>query len=312
MKIDLVYLWVDGNDIKWQKEKQKWQKILEINQKNNTLNDCRYIDNEELRYSLRSVAKNMPWINHIYIITDGQTPNWLDTNHPKISIINHKEIMPEDALPTFNSEALETCIHKIPNLSEHFIYGNDDLFVYKSLTPFYFFDYEGNPVIRLVKQNWSKSRIKERPYLRNIAFSIDLVMKHFNKQYKYESTHNFDAYRKSFCIECEKEFEEDFIRARYHKFRTLDSVQRIIFNLFALAKKKHKLRILRIRSRITKLENLYIRLNHPIKMDRKINSHAKKLKLFCINDNERATQENRLLLKPYLEFLFPNKQDWEI
>ena len=97
-----------------------------------------------------------------------------------------------------------------------------------------------------------------------------------------------------------------------NKFRTLDSIQRIIFSLFVLAKKKHKLRILRIRSRITKLENIYISLEHPIKMDRTIHRHRKKLKLFCINDNEKTKQENRKLLKSYLEFLFPEKQSWEL
>ena len=102
--IDIVYTWVDGNDKEWQKEKSFWQQKLGIEGDN--ANDCRFIDNQELKYSLRSVAKYAPWINHIFIITNGQIPTWLDTNHPKITIVNHKEIMPKEALPTFNSEAI--------------------------------------------------------------------------------------------------------------------------------------------------------------------------------------------------------------
>ena len=112
LKIDLVYLWVNGNDPKWQEEKEYWQKKLNIPTGDST-NNCRFIDNQELKYSLRSVEMNAPWINKIFIITNGQVPDWLDTSHPKIKIVTHSQIMPPDALPTFNSEAIETCIANI-------------------------------------------------------------------------------------------------------------------------------------------------------------------------------------------------------
>ena len=86
MKIDLVYLWVDGNDPKWQEEKEKWQEKLGIGS-SRSADMCRFIDNEELRYSLRSVEMNAPWINKIFIVTNGQVPKWLDANHPKIRIV---------------------------------------------------------------------------------------------------------------------------------------------------------------------------------------------------------------------------------
>ena len=66
-------------------------------------------------------------MNKIFIVTNGQVPKWLDTSNPKIEMVFHSEIMPADALPTFNSTAIESCIHNIPNLSEHFILGNDDM-----------------------------------------------------------------------------------------------------------------------------------------------------------------------------------------
>ena len=97
IKIDMVYLWVDGNDENWLKEKNKWAKKLNIKNNPHQNNPCRFIDNEELKYSLRSLEMYAPWINKIFIITNGQIPSWLDTSHPKIKIIRHDEIIPKEA-----------------------------------------------------------------------------------------------------------------------------------------------------------------------------------------------------------------------
>ena len=89
----------------------------------------RFADNEELRYSLRSVEKYAPWIRNIYIVTNGQIPSWLNLDHPRIKVVTHEEIFSNKShLPTFSSPAIETHIHKIPGLSKQFIYMNDDVF----------------------------------------------------------------------------------------------------------------------------------------------------------------------------------------
>jgi GR25 family glycosyltransferase involved in LPS biosynthesis len=128
--IDMVYTWVDYND----KDRVKYQKML-LKNKDENLDDNRYIQNEELKYSLRSVEKNCPWIRKIYIVVkDGQYPSFLDfSNKEKIEIVNHSEIMPPTSIPTFNSIAIESCIHKIPSLSDYYIYMNDDFFIMKPL-----------------------------------------------------------------------------------------------------------------------------------------------------------------------------------
>ena len=84
MKIDLVYLWVDGGDKKWRAEKDKWLEIIKGEKPvyNDYATDARWRDNGELLYSLRSVEQFVPWVNHIYIITGfGQIPKWLNTKH---------------------------------------------------------------------------------------------------------------------------------------------------------------------------------------------------------------------------------------
>lgn len=88
------------------------------------------------RYSLRSLEKNAPWIRHIFIVTNGQVPTWLDTSNPKVSIVTHKEIFKNPkVLPTFSSPSIEMNLHHIRGLSDYFIYFNDDVFLGSPVTP---------------------------------------------------------------------------------------------------------------------------------------------------------------------------------
>ena len=95
--IDLVYLWCDGSDADFVQKKRERMQQCGISITGNE--DCRYIQIDELKYSLRSVVKYMPWIHHIYIVTNNQVPKWLKT-HEKITIVDHSEILPETAQTT--------------------------------------------------------------------------------------------------------------------------------------------------------------------------------------------------------------------
>ncbi|KAL6078212.1 N-acetylglucosamine-1-phosphate transferase subunits alpha and beta [Balamuthia mandrillaris] len=87
----------------------------------------RFIDNEDLRYSLRSLEFNAPWVRNIYVVTNGQIPYWLDLSHPRIRLITHDMIfLNKSHLPTFSSPAIEAHLHRIPGLSNKFLYLNDD------------------------------------------------------------------------------------------------------------------------------------------------------------------------------------------
>ena len=96
---------------------------------------ARFISRDELRYSLRSVHLFAPWVRNIYLVTSGQVPAWLDLDHPGVRVVPHDEIMPADALPTFNSHAIETSLHHIPGLAEHWLYFNDDFFLGRPIRP---------------------------------------------------------------------------------------------------------------------------------------------------------------------------------
>jgi hypothetical protein len=104
----------------------------------------RYLSRDELRYSLRSIKRYAPWVRNIYIVTDDQTPMWFAGNDT-VKIVSHREIFPATSvLPVFNSHAIESCLHRIPGLSEHFIYFNDDVFLGKPVKPLDFFSANGD------------------------------------------------------------------------------------------------------------------------------------------------------------------------
>jgi hypothetical protein len=119
MKIDMVFTYCDGTDPEFIKKKEMYLK--KGNEKNPTI---RYLNVYEIKYSVKSVLKFIPWINMIYIVTNNQIPP-IEPNS-KIKIIDHTEIIPEKYLPTFNSDVIESFMHNIPNLTEIFMYNNDD------------------------------------------------------------------------------------------------------------------------------------------------------------------------------------------
>lgn len=110
--------------------------------------DTRQADHNELKYSLRSVNMFMPWVNHIYIMMNPprQLPSWMKEND-KITVVDHHDVFYTFFDTVTNSNALETYIHNIKGLSEHFIYFNDDVFVGKPLSYREFFTSEGKAMM---------------------------------------------------------------------------------------------------------------------------------------------------------------------
>ena len=113
----------------------------------------RFEDNEELRYSIRSVLKFAPWVRHIYIVTNGQLPYWLDLSHPRVTIVPHHQIFQNlSHLPTFSSPAIESHIHRIPGLSKKFLYMNDDVMLGMPVWPEDFYSHKKGQKVYL---SWS-------------------------------------------------------------------------------------------------------------------------------------------------------------
>ncbi len=307
--IDLVYLWVDGDDPKWlEKKRQFTGKVTDCSEGNNK---GRYVNNGELKYSLRSVEKYVPWIRRIYIVTDDQCPAWLQRDHPRIRIVDHTEILPEEALPCFNSSVIEYFIYKIPGLSEHFLLANDDMFFNKTLSPDYFFDKEGIPFVRLKRKflgrwHYPLKRFllgRQGQYISKVLDGASFVEKKFGIYYSGIPHHNVDAYVKSdYRYAVEHVFEEQVKRSLSSRTRMYGDQHRSAFSYYALAvgrghmkyvgnKESNRLSLYR--------DNLENRLDkyHP--------------DLFCLNDNQRARDKDREKVKPFLEGVFPGKSSFE-
>lgn len=140
MDIDIVVLWVDGNDPAWQAEKTKYQgKTLDDSNSAN-----RFRDWGLMPYWFRGVERFAPWVRTVHFVTCGHAPAFLNLNAPRLHHVRHTDFMPPEALPTFSSHALEMNLHRIPGLAEHFIYFNDDMFLLRPMPETAFFR-EGLP-----------------------------------------------------------------------------------------------------------------------------------------------------------------------
>ena len=78
------------------------------------------------RYWFRAVERYAPWVNKVFLVTNGKFPDWINPDNPKLVLVKHDDYIPEEYLPTFNSCAIELHLHRIKDLSEHFVYFNDD------------------------------------------------------------------------------------------------------------------------------------------------------------------------------------------
>ena len=138
--IDFVLPWVDGNDPSWLKAKQIYQtNDIGISTAVDANSTCRYQDNGLLKYWFRGVEKFAPWVNKVFFITCGQKPSWLNIQHPKLRWIQHSDFIPSSYLPTFNANTIEMNLHRISELSNSFVYFNDDMLLLNDVDPNYFF-----------------------------------------------------------------------------------------------------------------------------------------------------------------------------
>lgn len=317
--IDLVYMWVDGCDPKWRERRNLHLGIAA----DSTPVEARWIDNEELRYSLRSVESYAPWINHIYIVTDGQCPSWLNVSHPKISVVDHRDILPHDALPVFNSHAIESCIYRIPNLSEHFILGNDDTLFNAPVTPETFFRADGLPIIRLSGQHFNRSKAQHKGIYERVVARMQLLIKEqFGRDISHAPHHNFDAYRRSDFEKAVALMPEAWRDTTYSRFRSDGDMQRCYVSYWSVVKGGAELRLVgrynRTRGIMGVLKAFFVGRfacdSRCIPLterdyDRVIAKYNPLM--ICMNDGETTTDADRQRLVEFLDSHYPNKSDFE-
>ncbi len=175
MEIDFVVTWVDMNTPAWRKEFARY--AGEKDNEKNGVSDARFRDYGFLKYWFRGVEKFAPWVRKIHFVTCGQKPAWLDISNPKINLVDHRDFIPPQFLPTYNSVVIERYIYRIPGLAEHFVYFNDDFYITDTISPERFFK-NGLPCdIAVFQYNpaWSQ-------WYKRIKNNLRIINRHFNKK----------------------------------------------------------------------------------------------------------------------------------
>ncbi|MBZ5963225.1 Stealth CR1 domain-containing protein [Leuconostoc gasicomitatum] len=244
--IDFVVTWVNDADKEWQAEKNIYE-----NEEDDDKSTSRFRDTGLFKYWFRSVELYTPWVNHIYLVTNGQVPEFLDLNNKKITVVNHREIMASDALPTFNSNAIEVNIDKILNLSENFVVFNDDMFINKPLYPSDFFNCAGLPKdtaglnqimphenfdhiiannISLINNEFNKKEVLRKHWQLffnfkngpvNIYTSLLYFFPRFSRLYDLHVAYSF---KKSLFSDFMKKNNKQFLETTYNKFRSTNDI----------------------------------------------------------------------------------------
>ncbi|MHA7653012.1 stealth family protein [Mycobacterium sp. ML4] len=307
--IDMVFSWVDGSDPEFRARRAAQLSEHVVGEGDDAEARIRQID--ELKFALRSVNMFAPWIRRIFIATDSTPPPWL-ADHPKITIVPAVEHFSDPtALPTYNSHAVESQLHHIADLSEHFLYSNDDMFFGRPLKASMFFSPGG--VSKFVE---AKTRIglgtndPTRSGFENAArVNRRLLFERFGQLTTRHLEHTAVPLRKSILLEMEREFPDDFARTQASAFRSATdiSVTNSFYHYYAL-----------LTGRAVQQENAkvqYVNTTSRAGLDllpelRKRRRHH----FFCLNDSsfpEVSAAERAELVISFLERYFPIPAPWE-
>ena len=260
MEIDFVITWVDMNDPKWKEEFAKYSNKPE-NTKNG-VSDARFRDYGFLKYWFRGVEKFAPWVRKIHFVTSGQKPEWLDENNPKINLVNHKDYIPEQYLPTYNSVVIERYLHKIPGLAEHFVYFNDDFYIINHIGEERFFRnglpcdiavFQYNPSwsqwyiriknnIRIINKHFNKNEVMARDHDKWFHKSYgararwNYLLKPYNKFITLRTPHNAQPYLKKTFEEVWAVAGEELTETSANRFRALNDLTPELFRTWQICK----------------------------------------------------------------------------
>lgn len=232
MRVDAVITWVDGSDSTWRKKRAAFSGQEYIDEDLKTSNvEGRYRDNGELRYLLRSLDRFWPFDGNIFLVTDGQRPDFL-SNDSRIKVIDHKDFIEPQYLPTFSSRAIEASLHKIPGLSEHFVSFNDDIFLSRKVCFEDFFGTKGNRIY-VTDEKIPSATSCEILSGQNDALSANLWVKNnYGKPgLRNIIEHSPKGIIKSWMTEIENLHQEMFSQVRSEKFRQSKG-QSILANVY--------------------------------------------------------------------------------
>ena len=334
--IDIVIRWVDDKDSQWQSEKNKYkildQGILDVNSAKTSNSDIRYRDWDLLKFWFRGVEKFAPWVRKIFFVTCGQKPDWLNTNHPKLRIVNHEDFIPHQWLPTFSSRTIDFNIFRIPDLSEQFLFVDDDMFIIRETQETDFFR-DGLPCDSMVFNAITASY--EDIINTNIYNDMAVINKYFKKEsfnkrerlkmwfspkygkflYKnialmpwtyyvgFQDFHLPEGFLKETYRELWKNEEKWLSETCSHKFRKTSDLNQWLIRYWQLAGKKFVPRSVDI--------GKYYELSDDNTCIHKC-IRNQKCKLICINEGFVSNfEKEKILLQEAFMLILPEKSEYE-
>lgn len=255
--IDIVVPWVDGGDPVWQEARAN-RLGLEGDQRVN-----RYRDWGLMKYWFRGVEKYLPWVRKIHFVTFGHMPEGIKTDHPKLHVVNHKDYIPEEYLPTFNADVIEMNMFRIEDLSEQFIYANDDTLFIRPIKPEFFFK-NGLPVdapilnvfqfhgkdliyslitndLMALNDNFNKKQVIRQNKLKwfNPVYGIEglknLYLSPFSHFTGFFDPHMPNSFLKSTLLEVYEKCEPAFLKTFSHPVRNRDDINQWLFRYWQFA-----------------------------------------------------------------------------
>lgn len=167
MAVDAVITWVDGNDPAHRAKLAAYLQSIG-GRPPPAAKAARFHDSGEIDWCVASIMRHAPWIDRIFIVTDGQVPPFLGRIastawRDRIIPVDHRALFAgmERYLPTFNSRSIISALWRIPGLADDFIYFNDDFSLLRPVREADFFR-DGKVVVRGKWRAQSHRRIGRR------------------------------------------------------------------------------------------------------------------------------------------------------
>ncbi len=307
--VDVVFSWVDGSSSAFQRQRAARMEEYVVGEGDDGPARFRHVD--ELRYALRSVHMYAPWVRRIFIATDSPAPSWL-LDHPKVTIVRSEEFFADPSvLPTHNSHAVEAQLHRIPGLSEHFLYSNDDMFFGRLVEPEMFFTPVGISkfVECEVRIGAGAPAAHRSGHDNGLRVNRALLRERFGRSIVRDLEHCATPLRRSVMAELEQAFPDDFARTAASRFRSASdiSVTNSLYHYYALmtgravATRQPRTRYVQttLAASLGRMERLAERGD---------------IDMFCLNDGGETEVPEQLrtrVVRETLERMFPVRAPWE-
>ena len=217
--VDVVYTWVDGADPHYATERRAFASASDKSQGDQS----RFRNNGELRYSIRSLLKHTDWVGKIFIVTNNQVPDFIDVGSDKIEIVSVDQIIGKaEGLPSFNSMAIECCLHNIPGLSDSFIYLNDDFFLGRSLS---LSELSGSHGCGLFLMEYKNLQAEATDQYQSYLSSSDRALARVYGDFKrFNGCHVPQLFNRDLCAKVCTTWQDEITSTIAHRFRSRSDV----------------------------------------------------------------------------------------